>query len=255
MDNITIFTVDCGDIPLEETKKYKICLDRLKEILPKNVNFKIFTKEDQIVKDCFKEFKDYFNLIKLEQKTSFSAAYISDVIRIYILSKNKHYLYLDADIYIKDFSFLEELKEEALYINECSTSIMYSGDDEKKFEKILDFYKKQKHVVSDSAVIDFSKKNNIGIKKSEFYCNCLHFFGGMFRKTTKILVFFKRYDKEKFINIKENPNILSFFFSEDVRKYNIKENFNTFVYWDTFNMEEMIEVIKKVFPEKKIVVI
>ena len=230
-NDITIFTVDCGNIPLYENRRYRFCLDRLKEVLPKNVTFKIFTKEDQIVKDCFKEFKDYFNLVRNSYTKGNEFSLISDVIRIYILSKNKHYLYLDADIYIKDFSFLEELKKEAV-ICPYDFAFLWSGEENEYFIDYLNFYKSCKIKVYRDFDVISKVRSKIKIKFNEdFYFRLyyMHLSNNTEYNPNKKYKFIKTEEEYKTVaNVIENlPNVfgLSFCLVLFIRKEILVKNF------------------------------
>ena len=110
---MTIFTIDTDPEQkfLKSDNVSKVCLERLKDLIKDtDIEFKIFTPKDEIVDECLKKYSNYTKYIKGEVPVGYEP-FLADLIRIYILSKNKNYLYIDSDIYFKNLDILKYLKE------------------------------------------------------------------------------------------------------------------------------------------------
>lgn len=140
---MTFFTIDTDPEQkfLNNDRVSKVCLTQLRNLLKDtDIEFKIFTPKDKIVQDCLSEFSNYFKYVKEEFPTE-SAPYEADLIRIYILSKNKNYLYLDSDMYLKNLDIVKFLGKEAKSIMKFSFAGLWSGEHPEVYDVILDYYK------------------------------------------------------------------------------------------------------------------
>lgn len=140
---MTFFTIDTDPEQkfLNNDRVSKICLTQLRNLLKDtDIEFKIFTPKDKIVQDCLIEFSNYFKYVRKEFPTE-SAPYEADLIRIYILSKNKNYLYLDSDMYLKNLDIVKFLGKEAKSIMKFCFAGLWSGEHPEVYDVILDYYK------------------------------------------------------------------------------------------------------------------
>ena len=141
---MTIFTIDTDSEQkfLKSDNVSKVCLERLKDLIKDtDIEFKIFTPKDEIVDECLKKYSNYVKHIKGEVPVGYEP-FLADLIRIYILSKNKNYLYIDSDIYFKNLDILKYLKEEPKAFFPYSFCGLWSGEHPETFQVVLDrFYK------------------------------------------------------------------------------------------------------------------
>lgn len=140
---MTFFTIDTDPEQkfLNNDRVSQVCLTQLRKLLKDtDIEFKIFTPKDKIVQDCLSEFSNYFKYVKEEFPTE-SAPYEADLIRIYILSKNKNYLYLDSDMYLKNLDIVKFLGKEAKNVTKFCFAGLWSGEHPEVFDAILDYYK------------------------------------------------------------------------------------------------------------------
>lgn len=151
------------------------CLKRVKTLFP-NSKVKVFTPDDDIVKECFEKHKDYIK--KLEEQSSKSkrelraSAYIADIVRLYICSKLDNHLYFDLDVYFFDNCLIQDLDEKSKFIEKCFC-LLWSGKDHEPFNKLLSCYN-----VSNEDLFEFcdtkimqeaKEKHNI---KFDYFTNC-----------------------------------------------------------------------------------
>ena len=141
--NLTIFTIDLDDNLsfLKNDLVSKVCLNRLEELIKNNtehtIQFKIFTPRNKIVQNCMEEFKTYFNLDEVKSVKSLWA----DVIRMYILSQNSYYLYIDSDIYFKNLNFLNYLGDKPISFMAYNFGGLWCKQDKNAYNKILNYYR------------------------------------------------------------------------------------------------------------------
>lgn len=161
---ITFFTIDLNNY-IEKDGVVSFCINHFKETFP-DLKFKIYTPKDKIVKDCLEEFKELIDILLNAFKCPKVAA---DVVRVYILSKKKKHIYLDGDMFIKDFNFLKNVDEKKSLFFLSGFQMIYSGNDNKEvFGKLLDFYnmidvenlwRQYGNLYSDEEKIDFCYNN------------------------------------------------------------------------------------------------
>lgn len=161
---ITFFTIDLNNY-IDKDDVASFCINHFKEAFP-DLKFKIYTPKDKIVKNCLEEFEELIDILL----NVFNCPQIaSDVVRIYILSKKKKHIYLDGDMFIKDFNFLKNTDEKKSLFFLGGFQMIYSGNDNKEiFGKLLDFYKmidiesmwkQYGNLVSDGEKIDYCYNN------------------------------------------------------------------------------------------------
>lgn len=143
---MTFFTIDTDPEQsfLKNDRVSQVCLKQIQELVKgTDIEFKIFTPKDKIVQDCMEEFSNYFSLVKKEfpNRPNESAPMEADLIRIYILSKNKNYLYFDSDVYFKNLNILKYLKEEPVALFPLCFGGLWSGEHPELFNTIKDYYK------------------------------------------------------------------------------------------------------------------
>lgn len=134
---ITFFTIDLNDY-IEKNQVASFCVNHFKTSFPE-LKYKIYTPKDKIVKECMEEYGEIIDVLL----NGFACPQIaSDVVRLYILSKKKKHIYLDGDIFIRDFNFLKRVDPKKSLFFLGGFQMIYSGNDNKEvFRKILDFYK------------------------------------------------------------------------------------------------------------------
>ena len=140
---MTFFTIDTDPEQkfLNNDRVSKICLAQLRNLLKDtDIEFNIFTPKDKIVQDCLSEFSNYFKYVRKEFPTE-SAPYEAALIRIFILSKNKNYLYLDSDIYFKNLNIVNFLGAEAKSIMKFCFAGLWNGEHPEIFNPVLNYYK------------------------------------------------------------------------------------------------------------------
>lgn len=168
-EEITVFTVDmCPNNNYFDTLICKKCIEQAKKVFKKS-KFKIYTPEDEIVKQCMNEYKESFKHIDTINKKNEGFEWKSDIVRIYILSKLKNHLYFDSDVYFDDInisvnnsssikSMLDSDKNKFYY---GSFAIIWNGNDFEIFKKILNFYKdkflNEIKILSDIEITPFFK--------------------------------------------------------------------------------------------------
>ena len=285
---MTIFTIDTDPEQkfLKSDNVSKVCLERLKDLIKDtDIEFKIFTPKDEIVDECLKKYSNYTKYIKGEVPVGYEP-FLADLIRIYILSKNKNYLYIDSDIYFKNLDILKYLKEEPKAFFPYSFCGLWSGEHPETFQVVLDrFYKdvddngyqyiiknhgkiNDNDYLSDSCAWIYSKFNlgALGWNQLEECGSFLHFDSGKFSKDNKYKHFVcSEQAKQEIIKrpytwqgLMENnikiivDNFPWFEWSESHIK-------NTFVslyvlnYGQVFTLKEFLEVLRKLFPDIQIV--
>ena len=285
---MTIFTIDTDPEQkfLKNDNVSKVCLERLKDLIKDtDIEFKIFTPKDEIVDECLKKYSNYTKYIKGEVPVGYEP-FLADLIRIYILSKNKNYLYIDSDIYFKNLDILKYLKEEPKAFFPYSFCGLWSGEHPETFQVVLDrFYKdvndngyqyiiknhgkiNDNDCLSDGCAWIYSKFNlgALGWNQLEECGSFLHFDSGKFSKDNKYKHFIcSEQAKQEII---KRPDTW-----QGLMKNNIKiivDNFpwfewseshikNTFVslhvlnYGQVFTLKEFLEVLRKLFPAIQIV--
>ena len=285
---MTIFTIDTDPEQkfLKSDNVSKVCLERLKDLIKDtDIEFKIFTPKDEIVDECLKKYSNYTKYIKGEVPVGYEP-FLADLIRIYILSKNKNYLYIDSDIYFKNLDILKYLKEEPKAFFPYSFCGLWSGEHPETFQVVLDrFYKdvndngyqyiiknhgkiNDNDYLSDGCAWIYSKFNlgALGWNQLEECGSFLHFDSGKFSKDNKYKHFIcSEQAKQEII---KRPDTW-----QELMENNIKiivDNFpwfewseshikNTFIslhvlnYGQVFTLKEFLEVLRKLFPAIQIV--
>lgn len=285
---MTIFTIDTDPEQkfLKSDNVSKVCLERLKDLIKDtDIEFKIFTPKDEIVDECLKKYSNYTKYIKGEVPVGYEP-YLADLIRIYILSKNKNYLYIDSDIYFKNLDILKYLKEEPKAFFPYSFCGLWSGEHPETFQVVLDrFYKEvndngyqyiiENHgkirgtdYLSDDCAWIYSKFN-LGALEWDQLEECgsfLHFNSGKIPKDNKYKYFIcSEQAKQEII---KRPDTWQGFMENNIKI--IVDNFpwfdwseshikSTFVslyvlsYGQVFTLKEFLEVLRKLFPAIQIV--
>ena len=212
--------------------------------------------------------------------------FLADLIRIYILSKNKNYLYIDSDIYFKNLDILKYLKEEPKAFFPYSFCGLWSGEHPETFQVVLDrFYKdvndngyqyiiknhgkiNDNDYLSDGCAWIYSKFNlgALGWNQLEECGSFLHFDSGKFSKDNKYKHFIcSEQAKQEII---KRPDTWQGLMENNIKI--IVDNFpwfewseshikNTFVslyvlnYGQVFTLKEFLEVLRKLFPDMQIV--
>lgn len=285
---MTIFTIDTDPEQkfLKNDNVSKVCLERLKDLIKDtDIEFKIFTPKDEIVDECLKKYSNYVKYTKSVITVGYEP-FIADLIRIYILSKNKNYLYIDSDIYFKNLNILKCLEKEPKAFYPYTFCGLWSGEQPEIFQTVLDrFYKdvndngyqyiienygklRDTDYLSDGCAWAYSKFNLEALEwnKLEECGSFFHFESGRFPKDNKYkyLVCSEQIKREiikkpygwKAImdnNIKIICDEFPWFdWNEDHFK-------NTFVctsvinYRPTFTLKEFLKVLIKMFPDIQIV--
>lgn len=285
---MTIFTIDTDPEQkfLKSDNVSKVCLERLKDLIKDaDIEFKIFTPKDEIVYECLKKYSNYTKHLKSEVPVGYEP-FLADLIRIYILSKNKNYLYIDSDIYFKNLDILKYLKEEPKAFFPYSFCGLWSGEHPETFQVVLDrFYKDvndngyqyiiENHgkirgtdCLSDGCAWIYSKFNLEALKWNQLEeCGSfLHFDSGKFSKDNKYKHFIcSEQSKQEII---KRPDTWQGLMENNIKI--IVDNFpwfewseshikNTFVslhvlsYGQVFTLKEFLEVLRKLFPAMQIV--
>lgn len=196
------FTIDYFGDNFKNDPLLLKCIERSKEIFGKE-NFKIYTPEDELVKEAIEKYKFIFD--KYLVNANYPVNLICDFIRLYILSKSEDTLYVDSDVYILD----NELPKEKFYtpiFNLGCFNIIYSGfiNHSEAFEKILDAMCKEAEK-SERVLIDYEiigKYKELFVQK-EIIKN-VHFISGVFLED-KITIIINSTDGNKisqFLNLK-----------------------------------------------------
>lgn len=285
---MTIFTIDTDPEQkfLKSDNVSKVCLERLKDLIKDtDIEFKIFTPKDEIVDECLKKYSNYTKYIKGEVPVGYEP-FLADLIRIYILSKNKNYLYIDSDIYFKNLDILKYLKEEPKAFFPYSFCGLWSGEHPETFQIVLDrFYKdvndngyqyiienhgkiNDNDYLSDGCAWIYSKFNleALGWNQLEECGSFFHFDSGKFSKDNKYKHFVcSEQSKQEII---KRPDTWQGLMENNIKI--IVDNFpwfewseshikNTFVslhvlnYGQVFTLKEFLEVLRKLFPAIQIV--
>lgn len=160
MKKITVFTVQLTNNNYLQHPVCQLCLNSWPRLIEqfKNIGYdceiKIFNYDDDEVKlfyNTYPQYKDYpeahLNLV-------------SDVFRIWILSRYPNHLWLDSDIFVyyDHFNFIDQL-----YFNN-PYCVMYNSTNLSFFKNILDWYLKQPKLQSDRVVIQKLNVNTINMK-------------------------------------------------------------------------------------------
>lgn len=179
-EEITFFSVD-----LNPSDGYFLsyicskCILRMKKILPK-AKFKIYTPNDEIVKEALEYFKDYIDFIEkdvisYDPNCSWAHALKTDCIRMYILSKLKYHLYFDTDVYIIEDNVLKEnLTEEAFSYCGCY-STLWNGSELYKFKNLVDYYKDPNGVRKLDCIIDSDVLASKDFNLKQVYFKQVHY--------------------------------------------------------------------------------
>lgn len=135
MDKNKIFVfsiiVNPEDDILNTNVVYKACTERIKKFFP---SFYIFTPADKLYKEALEKYSDFLK----DEKLKIFPSIIADIVRMYILSKLQNALYVDLDIWLTDISFVDKLGESPVL--PYNWGIIYSGMNNRIFNKVLDFY-------------------------------------------------------------------------------------------------------------------
>lgn len=285
---MTIFTIDTDPEQkfLKNDSVSKVCLERLKDLIKDtDIEFKIFTPEDEIVDECLKKYSNYVRHIKNEVGPGYEP-FLADLIRIYILSKNKNYLYVDSDIYFQNLNILKYFKEEPVAFFPYSFCGLWSGEHPEGFQIILDrFYKdvndggyqytlkkfgkiREEDYLSDGYAWLYSKFNpkTLGYEQHAESASFFHFDSGKFPKDSKYKYFIcSEQAKQEIIKnpdawkgiMENNIKLIAdgfpwFDWSEDPIK-NVFVSIYVIEYGLVFTLEEFLKIVKKMFPDIQIV--
>ena len=284
---MTIFTIDTDPEQkfLKSDNVSKVCLERLKDLIKDtDIEFKIFTPKDEIVDECLKKYSNYAKHLKNEVGIGYEP-FLADLIRIYMLSKNKTYLYVHSDIYFKNLDILKYLKEESKAFFPYSFCGLWSGEYPEIFQVVLDrFYKDVNDNGYQYIIEKYEKKNECYVCDgcawiySKFSLEALdwkhvaecgsffHFDSGKFSKDNKYKYFIcseqmkqeiiKRSDAWKGI-MENNIKIICddfpwFDWSED-RLKNTFSSTCVIAYGLVFTLKEFLEILKEMFPGMQII--
>lgn len=180
------FTIDYWGDNFNNDPLLLKCVERSKEIFGEE-NFKIYTKEDAIVKEAEEKYKFIFD--KYFANKNGLASVFCDFIKLYILSKSEDTLYLDSDVYILDNELPKETSNTPVFEFGCF-NIIYSGykNQSEIFEKILQaictMYEEAGHFLIDYQIMD--KYKDLFVQKA--IVKSVHFAGEYFRGKRVIIL-------------------------------------------------------------------
>lgn len=153
MKNITIFSLNIdNNIPSQQKNLHTICFnswERMRKFfndLDIQMNIKIYTKDDIEFINFYKDFTTRtpytFDNLKI--------SHIADAFRLYIMSMQPHYLWLDWDMFVLD-NFRIEIFDYDNKIFRNSFNVLYNGNE-------LEFFKKLYNYIIDNRLNNFGDK-------------------------------------------------------------------------------------------------
>ncbi len=261
-NEITAFMIDvCPGNGYFNTPICKKCVEQAKKIFK---NFKIYTPNDDIVKQCMSEFKDEIGFFLKEKRLEF----VADIIRIYILNKTEKSLYLDSDFFVMNNKIKKDLElNKVKFFYDCFCCIWNGGDKNNIFDKILKFYKVEM-LKKESFKVEMLKKEyyhdrsvlkSINQSHDNFVADlgCQHYFEGFIFgfKFREILNYINLDDKSKMEAIKKITNLKDYLMKNFLflKRYQEDDDYtcgiSTIFYWGY--IFDTLEDTKKYIIENK----
>ncbi len=169
---ITIFTLALQNKDINKTIDYplhQLCIKSWDKII-KYLKDRGYEAEIKIYTDTSPEFQKVYNEC-IENKNCNLKSHWADAFRIYILSENPRYMWLDWDIYVRDnfeFDFEEEYIMRSFYL-------IYNKDNTEYFKKVYDLYLTDNLInFQDKEVTNYlTNKNIINFELKKPFVRCI----------------------------------------------------------------------------------
>lgn len=202
---------------VKNDKFLNMCIETQKNLSDnKDIFYKIYDYNNEIVKEAKNKLEDYLNQIKIDffegdyvvkefnEDDRLSLTVFVDTIKFYIQSKEKNTIFLDNDIFIYNKKDFLDSTLNKIVINKSllDTEISSNSDNLKFFKEIFEFRVRNKIVKENFDDLSLIKKMNKEFKIESKVQGFIHF--SKYNKRLKNLIIVKDYeDLKKVFSLKE----------------------------------------------------